>query len=126
MANETQMPMARGAPAADPRLARADSQQADDRADMTTAERQLLAAMPLHAITTMHGEAGLRERLAIEIASFNDDDRHRAERALELASRLHAVDRRQREPYVNHLLRVAIRIITVRGGTHRWCLCSPT
>jgi (p)ppGpp synthase/HD superfamily hydrolase len=29
-----------------------------------------------------------------------------------LASRLHAADRRQREPYLNHLLRVAIRIIS--------------
>ncbi len=27
-------------------------------------ERRLLAGMPLHAITSVHGEAGLRERLA--------------------------------------------------------------
>ena len=27
------------------------------------AERRLLAGMPLHAITSVHGEAGLRERL---------------------------------------------------------------
>jgi (p)ppGpp synthase/HD superfamily hydrolase len=32
-------------------------------------------------------------------------------RALQLAGRLHALDHRQREPYVNHLLRVALRII---------------
>ena len=32
------------------------------------AERRLLAGMPLHAITSVHGEAGLRERLAMEIA----------------------------------------------------------
>ena len=32
-------------------------------------------------------------------------------RALRLAARLHASDRRQREPYVNHLLRVALRIM---------------
>jgi hypothetical protein len=115
MASETQMPPARDAPTAGPRLATADSQRADDRADMTTAERRLLAAMPLHAITALHGEAGLRERFAIEIASFSDDDRRRAARALELAARLHAGDRRQREPYVNHLLRVAIRIITYYG-----------
>jgi (p)ppGpp synthase/HD superfamily hydrolase len=31
--------------------------------------------------------------------------------AVELAGRLHAADRRQREPYLNHLLRVALRII---------------
>ena len=79
---------------------------------MTAGERRLLATMPLHAITTSRGEAGLRERLALEIAGFPDADRERIGRALELAARLHAADRRQREPYVNHLLRVAIRIIS--------------
>ena len=68
--------------------------------------------MPLHAITSMHGEAGPRERLAIEIASRSRADRERAAQALGLASRLHAADQRQREPYVSHLLRVAIRIIS--------------
>jgi hypothetical protein len=79
---------------------------------MDPGERRLLAAMPLHAITALHGEAGLRDRLAIEIAGFPASDRQRIERALELAARLHAADRRQREPYVNHLLRVAVRIIS--------------
>ena len=76
------------------------------------AERRLLAGMPLHAITSVHGEAGLRERQLIEIAQFPVADRSRATDALELASRLHAGDRRQREPYVNHLLRVAVRILS--------------
>jgi (p)ppGpp synthase/HD superfamily hydrolase len=76
-----------------------------------TAERRLLAQMPLHAITSVHGEPGLRERLAIETASFPPADRDRVQRALTLASGLHAADRRQREPYVNHVLRVAIRVI---------------
>src|SRR6202035_480745 len=67
---------------------------------------------PLHAITALHGEAGLRERFAVEIASWPGADRQRLERALDLVTRLHAADRRQREPYVNHLLRVAIRIIS--------------
>jgi hypothetical protein len=40
-----------------------------------TAERRLLAEMPLHAITSVHGELGLRERLAIEIAGFPPADR---------------------------------------------------
>src|ERR1022692_2495137 len=75
-------------------------------------ERRLLAATPLHAITTLYGEAGLRQRFASEIASFPEADRDQLERALDLAAVLHAADRRQREPYVNHLLRVAIRIIT--------------
>jgi len=79
---------------------------------MGPGERRLLATMPLHAITAVHGERGLRERLAIETAAFPAADRERFTQALDLASRLHATDRRQNEPYVNHLLRVAIRIIS--------------
>jgi (p)ppGpp synthase/HD superfamily hydrolase len=60
----------------------------------------------------MYGEAGLRRRLALEISRFGADGRARAEAALELAARLHAGDRRQREPSINHLLRVAIRILS--------------
>ena len=75
-------------------------------------ERQLIAAMPLHAITSVHGEAGLRERLLMEIAHFSAADRGRVQDALALASRLHAADQRQREPYANHLLRVTIRILS--------------
>ena len=80
--------------------------------ELGPAERRLLAGMPLHAITSVHGEAGLRERLLMEIAQFPAAERGRAQDALALASRLHAADRRQREPYVNHLLRVAIRILS--------------
>jgi 5'-deoxynucleotidase YfbR-like HD superfamily hydrolase len=98
------------------RTARSDQGAGQRRAPapaaMTADERRLLATMPLHAITALHGEAGLRERFALEIAGFPGPGRLRIERALELAARLHAPDRRQREPYVDHLLRVAIRIIT--------------
>src|SRR5215467_13214108 len=80
--------------------------------ELDPAERRLLAAMPLHAITSVHGQAGLRERLLMEIARFPAADRDRARDALTLAGRLHAADRRQREPYANHLLRVAIRILS--------------
>jgi hypothetical protein len=73
---------------------------------------RLLATMPLHAITSTYGEAGLRDRFAVEIAAWPEPDRRRMERALELAGRLHADDRRDREPYVSHLLRVAIRIMS--------------
>jgi hypothetical protein len=51
------------------------------------AERRLLPAMPLHAITSVHGEAGLRERLFLEIAKFPAADRARAGDALALALR---------------------------------------
>ena len=83
-----------------------------ERARLGAAERRLLATMPLHAITSVHGETGLRERLLIEIAQFPDADRARVSDALALASRLHARDLRQREPYANHLLRVTIRILS--------------
>jgi HD domain len=75
-------------------------------------QQRLLATMPLHAITSTYGEAGLRDRFAVEIASWAEADRRRLERALDLATRLHAGDRRDTEPYVNHLLRVAIRIMS--------------
>jgi hypothetical protein len=78
-------------------------------------QQRLLATMPLHAITSTYGEAGLRDRFAVEIASWAEADRRRLEQALDLASRLHAGDRRDTEPYVNHLLRVAIRIMSHYG-----------
>jgi hypothetical protein len=68
--------------------------------------------MPLHAITSAYGEAGLRERLSTEIAVLPEAERELVGQALAMAARLHAADRRQREPYVNHLLRVAIRIVS--------------
>jgi hypothetical protein len=84
----------------------------DAATTLGAAERRLLAQMPLHAVTSVHGQAGLRERLLIEIAQFPAADRARAGDALAQASRLHARDRRQREPYVNHLLRVTVRIVS--------------
>ncbi len=82
---------------------------------MDTGPRRLLETMPLHAITATYGEQGLRERFAAEIAGFGEPERHRLEDALELAARLHAADRRQNEPYINHPLRVAIRIMSHYG-----------
>ena len=71
--------------------------------------------MPLHAITATYGEEGLRDRFTAEIASFPDRERRRLAEALALAAELHATDRRQNEPYLNHLLRVAIRILSHYG-----------
>ena len=71
--------------------------------------------MPLHAITEVYGEAGLRERFRLELEAFPPADRVQLEEALELAAVLHADDRRVREPYLNHPLRVAIRIIRYYG-----------
>jgi hypothetical protein len=93
-------------------------------ASIGPAERRLLAAMPLHAITSIHGEAGLRERFAMEIADFGPLHKKRLEEALELAARLHAADRRQREPYLNHLLRVALRLIVHYRVTDADVVCA--
>src|SRR5579859_5793539 len=82
---------------------------------MDTGERRLVATMPLHAITSTYGEEGLRARFAAEIATLPEQDQRRMNEALDLAGRLHAADRRGHEPYVNHLLRVAIRIMSHYG-----------
>jgi hypothetical protein len=87
-------------------------------------QQRLLATMPLHAITSTYGEPGLRDRFAVEIASWAGADRRRLERALDLASRLHAGDRRDTEPYVNHLLRVAIRIMSHYGVHDTDVVCA--
>ena len=73
---------------------------------MDTGQRRLMAMMPLHAITSTYGEQGLRERFAIEIASWPEPDRRRLNQALDLAARLHAADRRGREPFPQSLLAV--------------------
>lgn len=76
-----------------------------------TTPSSLLLSMPLHAITERHGESGLRQRFALEIADFEPDQQERLNRALALAAKLHADDRRVGgEPYLNHVLRVALRI----------------
>jgi len=82
---------------------------------MDTGERRLVVTMPLHAITSTYGEEGLRARFTAEIETWPEEDQRRLNRALELAARLHAADRREREPYLNHLLRVAIRIMSNYG-----------
>lgn len=76
---------------------------------------RMLLTMPLHAITEVYGEPGLRDRFELELEAFGPAERARLERALDLASELHAHDRRVREPYLNHLLRVAIRIMRYYG-----------
>ncbi|MFY1615588.1 HD domain-containing protein [Micromonospora sp. WMMD736] len=70
-----------------------------------------LGSMPMHAITEIHGEPGLLERFRLEVQQFDDTDRARLTAALDLAAELHRDDRRVREPYLNHLLRVAIRLM---------------
>ena len=91
---------------------------------MDTGERRLVATMPLHAITSTYGEEGLRARFAAEIEAWPEADQRRLNQALALAGQLHATDRRAREPYVNHLLRVAIRIMSHYGVRDADVICA--
>jgi (p)ppGpp synthase/HD superfamily hydrolase len=75
--------------------------------------RQDIASMPLHTITAECGTAGLLARFAHETSRLNSrGDRIKVTGALALACRLHRGDQRQAEPYINHPLRVALRIIS--------------
>src|SRR2546425_5600464 len=91
---------------------------------MDTGERRLVATMPVHAIPSAYGEEGLRARFAAEIEAWPEADQRRLNQALALAGRLHAADRREREPYVNHLLRVAIRIMSHYGVRDADVVCA--
>ena len=82
---------------------------------MDSDERQLVTTMPLHAITSTYGEAGPAGTVRGRDRVLARAGPARLNRALDLAARLHAADRREREPYVNHLLRVAIRIMSHYG-----------
>lgn len=66
--------------------------------------------LPLHVLSEVYGLEGLRHRLVLEIEQFPTDQQEILHRALALAERLHAHDRRSREPYMHHILRVTIRI----------------
>ncbi len=72
---------------------------------------QPLDDMPLHDITELIGTTGLRERFGIEVQRLPIAERPRLQEALRVAAELHRDDWRTREPYLNHLLRVAIRIV---------------
>ncbi|GIH04804.1 hypothetical protein Rhe02_28710 [Rhizocola hellebori] len=70
-----------------------------------------LRTMPLHAITEVYGEEGLRDRFALEIKELPEPDREQLSAVLDYVRVLHEGQRRVREPYLNHLLRVTLRIL---------------
>ena len=98
----------------DRRLARLGPRGGTRAGRRAAARRRGPAAAPAHAAARDH--LRLRRGRAPRPVRRRDRppprprQREQAERALDLAARLHAGDRRQREPYVNHLLRVALRI----------------
>jgi hypothetical protein len=68
--------------------------------ELGAVEKRLLPRMPLHVTTSVHGEAGLRERLLLEIAQFPPRILPGPGRR-QRSHALHARDRRQREPYAS-------------------------
>src|SRR3954454_20898181 len=70
-----------------------------------------LRVMPLHAVTEVYDEPGVRRRLAVELDALPEVDRAAVAAAAGWAVRLHAGQRRTREPYVNHTLRVTLRML---------------
>ena len=86
--------------------------QAPGEARLSAPEVRLLATMPLHAITAVYGKDGLREWLLTDVGRFPCTEQDRIEAALALMSRLHERNRRQREPYACHPLRITIRILS--------------
>jgi hypothetical protein len=67
--------------------------------------------MPLHAITEVYGTAGLRDRFALELEALPGPAQEQLSAVLAYVSMLHEGQRRVREPYLNHLLRVTLRIL---------------
>ena len=86
--------------------------------------RKKLLTMPIHIVTSRYGLPGLRATLAAETAGFAPADRDRIARAELIATMLHAEDRRVSEPYANHLLRVAIRIVRRYQVTDTDVICA--
>jgi len=72
-----------------------------------------LLAYPLHTITEMHGFPGLHDRFVAEVALLPEVGQDMVMRAAGLALELHRDDKRDREPYVNHIMRVATRGMSI-------------
>jgi (p)ppGpp synthase/HD superfamily hydrolase len=71
-----------------------------------------LAELPLHTITLEFGQEGLARRFELEKAKLSEEAQVLVGKAYELAMRIHANDvRKSDEPTINHLLRVAVRIM---------------
>jgi len=70
-----------------------------------------IAQMPLHAITAELSYDGLIRRFQLEKATFTPEEQAQLDKAFTWSMDLHAGDVRKREPTVNHILRVTIRIM---------------
>lgn len=70
-----------------------------------------LRVMPLHAVTELHGEPGLRRRFTLELDRIPETHRGAVADACAWAADLHSGQRRSREPYLSHVLRVTLRML---------------
>ena len=77
--------------------------------DRPMRDRQI-GMLPLSGVTERFGAEGLYRRFALEINELELEEQYVCNRALYVASVLHADDRYKGLPYVSHLLRTAIRL----------------
>jgi (p)ppGpp synthase/HD superfamily hydrolase len=98
---------------------------AEDDGPMAGITNKQLTAMKMHVVDATWGTEGLRAMLKATIASSSETDRATVLRAEGIAARLHAGDLRTGDrPYVNHLLRVAIRVAKYYNVNDRDVLCA--
>lgn len=73
--------------------------------------------MPLVKVGIIHGTEGLRKRLHVNLEKAHLEKSELIQSSVKLGTELHVRNRRTYEPYNNHLLRVAIRLIEQAGIT---------
>jgi hypothetical protein len=80
----------------------------------------------IRKLASVYGEQGLRARFSVEVTPppRGPDGPEKASQPLELAARLRTADRRQREPYLNHPLRVTLRIECHYGDNDLEVICG--
>lgn len=71
----------------------------------------LIATMAIHGISNLYGTEGLKQRFEIESEVFSSSERDLLSRCLDYSTSLHSGDFRGSDPYINHPLRVALRIM---------------
>jgi hypothetical protein len=77
--------------------------------DRPMRDRQI-GMLPLSGVTERFGAEGLYRRFALEINELELEEQYVCNRALYVATVLHADDRYKGLPYASHLLRTAIRL----------------
>jgi (p)ppGpp synthase/HD superfamily hydrolase len=98
---------------------------AENDGPMAGVTNEQLTAMAMHVVDATWGTEGLRTMLKATIASSSETDRAAILRAEGIAARLHAGDLRTGgRPYVNHLLRVAIRVAKYYNVNDPDVLCA--